>query len=207
MEVTATYVQRVQMQSDGKVSDDIQVLRGLHQGAPCSMFLFMVLINELLQILQEIYPGLKLVGEVINCAAFADDIAILATCKTDLQMLIDIAYRYSVRWRFAFSPTKCVTLVFGKDRQRDMKLRLGNHTLKEVTGEKHLGSILATTPAVEHEYIKKRIGANHFGHSKNKCLNGMLLVKENSEKCPSLIGVTILCYLPGSDSDSINTSK
>ena len=37
----------------------------------------------------------------------------------------------------------------------------------------------------------------------------MLLVRENSEnfKCPSLIGVTILGYISGSDSDSINTSN
>ena len=37
----------------------------------------------------------------------------------------------------------------------------------------------------------------------------MLLVRGNSEnfKCPSLIGVTILGYISGSDSDSINTSS
>ena len=99
---------------EGHLSDDIVSLRGLHQGAPCSMFLFAIFIDELLRKIQDFSPGVKFHGCVINAMAFADDIAVITTCKNDLQALFDISYHYSKTWSFEFNPKKCVTLCFGK---------------------------------------------------------------------------------------------
>ena len=90
----------------GKCSEDIKALRGIHQGAPCSMYFFVLFLNDLLVELQKCYPGIKIVNETVNCVAFADDIALLASCETDLQFLVDIAFRYSRKWRFTFNPQK-----------------------------------------------------------------------------------------------------
>lgn len=144
---------------NGKASNDIKALRGIHQGAPCSMFFFALFLNELLRKLQELYVCNTLCGITLNCIAYADDITLLARCKTDLQTLFDIAYEYSVKWHFRFNPEKCITLVFGKDRQKDMNITLGGYKIKESKSEPHLGGVLATTAAKEQEYINLRIDA------------------------------------------------
>ena len=142
---------------NGKLSGIIKALCGIHQGAPCSMFFFVLLLNDLLTELQEFYPGMKLAGKVVNCAAFADDIALLATCKTDLQTLIDIACAYSKKWRFKFSPTKCVVIICGKDSQKNVHLKLGTHQLTVAESEQHLGNLISTKPDLELKYMERRI--------------------------------------------------
>ena len=150
---------RCKVMVNGVISkgSDIDILRGIHQGAPCSMFLFMLFINNLLEELQEVRTGVKLGQHIVSCIAFADDIALLASCKNDLQMMVDIAYLYSLQWHFRFSPTKCVVLAFGKDHERHEHVTMGGHVLKIVSSERHLGSILATVPKEEHRFIEKRI--------------------------------------------------
>ena len=145
----------------GKTSSDIDALRGIHQGAPCSMFAFVLLLNDLLTDIQNFQPGVKLCGETLNCIAFADDITIMASCKVDLQYLIDIAHKYSIKWHFSFNPTKCVVLIYGKDDMKNMDIMLGAHKLKISNSEPHLGNVLATTPALEQEYLDKRIQSCH----------------------------------------------
>ena len=95
----------------GKASESIKTERGIHQGAPCSMFLFTLFLNDLLREMQDMKLGHKLCGLNLNCVAFADDISLVASCKADLQLLVDTAYRYSKNWRFNFSPKKCVVIV------------------------------------------------------------------------------------------------
>ena len=141
----------------GKRSGDIRALRGIHQGAPCSMWFFALFLNDLLQSLQSFYPGIKLCGLTVNCVAFADDITLMASCKTDLQSLFDIAHRYSVKWHFEFNPTKCVAMVFGRDLQNRMDMKLGGHVLKMSDNEPHLGNVLATSSMQERAFINKRI--------------------------------------------------
>ena len=142
---------------NGKSSDNIMVLRGIHQGAPCSMFYFALFLNDLLKRLQELYISNTLCGITLNCVAFADDITLIARCKTDLQVLVDTAYEYSRKWRFRFHPEKCVILVFGKGTPRDINITLGGHRIKMSKSEPHLGNVLATTPSKEQEYINQRI--------------------------------------------------
>ena len=128
------------------LSEDIESLRGLHQGAPLSMFLFNIFIDELLQLLQEFSPGVKFLGLRLNAMAYTDDITILATCKNDLQALFDIAYEYSRKWKFQFNPQKCVTLSFGKLNRYEKltKIKMGPHLIKTSTCENYLGIPLAS---------------------------------------------------------------
>ena len=80
-------------------SEDIDIRWGIHQGAPCSMYIFMIFINGLLKQLQESIPGIKKANKRINCIAYADDITLLASCKADLQLLVDLAHQYSRKWQ------------------------------------------------------------------------------------------------------------
>ena len=142
---------------NGKQSDSIEVQRGIHQGAPCSMFCFVVFIDELLQELQQNPAKVTICSEVLNCVSFADDIALLAHCKADLQSLIDTAYRYSAKWKFNFNPKKCMYLIFGKEDLVNEQVYLGPHVLSQSDMEPHLGSVLATSPTHEQQFMSKRL--------------------------------------------------
>ncbi len=51
--------------------------------------------NELVETLQNCVYGIKINDISLNCAAYADDVALIAKCENDLQMMFDIAYSYS----------------------------------------------------------------------------------------------------------------
>ena len=92
--------------------------RGIHQGAPLSMPLYQVYINDLLTQLRD-SPFGAMIGEIyVTCPATADDIAICALYKHGLNELLQIAYDYSKQWFFEFSPEKCLVMVWGRDRVR-----------------------------------------------------------------------------------------
>ena len=77
--------------------------------------------------------------------------------KEGLQMLIDIAYQYSKNWRFKFSPSKCKILIFGKDSNPNLKIKMGTDLVKVSNCEQHLGVVLASSKSAEELYIEKRI--------------------------------------------------
>ena len=143
----------------GGLSEEVKALRGLHQGAPCSMFLFALFINELLEDLQAVYPGIKMCGIVINCMAFADDIVLIASCKTDLQYLFDISFKFSSQWQFEFNASKCMVLCFGEDTQPEMEVMMGPNRLKVSNSEPYLGVTLSTSVVRERLYVTNRIKA------------------------------------------------
>ena len=144
----------------GGMSEAFEVLQGLHQGAPFSMDGYCIYDNALIDELQQSVYGLKVIDYDINCAAYADDITIVARCGNDLQYLFDIAYKFSMKWRFEYNPKKCAILIIGKNNipgNCDNKIKLGNTVINVSDSETHLGVGLVTSKQNEVEYIKSRI--------------------------------------------------
>ena len=103
--------------------------RGIHQGAPLSMPLYRVCINDLLTQLRDILFG-AMIGEIdVTCPANADDIAIYALYKHGLNELLQMAYDYSKKWLFEFSPEKCLVMIWERDRDPNMNVYMGNEML------------------------------------------------------------------------------
>lgn len=176
------------------LSDGFMALTGIHQGAPCSMLLFTFFGNSLLEELCNFASKVIVCNECINCMAFADDMTLIARCKTDLQSLFDIAVRYSKRWRFSYNPAKCAIMVFGKDSQPDIQVLLGNSVLKKSNCEPHLGGYLVSREKEIVTCVRERIkkcktvcyAANSIG-SKQVPLNPVVATKlYNSIALPKL---------------------
>ncbi|MCP3890198.1 MAG: hypothetical protein GY702_15200, partial [Desulfobulbaceae bacterium] len=71
---------------------------------------------------------------------------------------MSIAFQYSKKWRFSFNPTKCKLIVFGKDKSKKrVSVTIGNHVIKRVESEPHLGMLLSNSTKLIDEYIKQRI--------------------------------------------------
>ena len=141
----------------GKISSEFIVSQGIHQGAPLSMGNYCMYNNELLCELQQCILGINVHGDKISCVAYADDVAVMAPCENDLQLLFDVAYKYSLKWRFEFNPSKCAVLVFGRGAKTNTVIKLGKSKVKLADNETHLGVCLASNQAAENEHIKDRI--------------------------------------------------
>ena len=80
----------------------------------------------------------------------ADDVALIALTKNDLDNMMRISYEYSCRWRYSLNPSKTVVLVFGESRTQNKRLRktrqlrLGNEPVTEANEHKHVGIILSS---------------------------------------------------------------
>ena len=104
------------------MSESFEALQGIHQGAPCSMFMFQVFVNELLLMLKRSCYCIKLNGIRISSPAYADDLTIISLSSEGLQALLSIANRFSRKWRLSFNSDKCKILVFGEDDKTNFKI-------------------------------------------------------------------------------------
>ena len=133
--------------------------RGVHQGAPLSMYLYTVFINDLLRQLKLSGHGISIGHTITTCPTHADDVAILALFKTGLNALLKIAYEYSTKWRYTFNTSKTVLMIWGKDRQSDISVTFGTELLQPSKSCTHMGVSLFTETKLENEFYKQKSGA------------------------------------------------
>ena len=143
---------------DGKNGEWFTPQQGVHQGAPLSMSLYVIYINDLLCLLRASGHGVVIDGQDLTCPAHADDVAILALYKTSLNYLLDIAESYSCKWRYEFNYDKSVVVVFGKDYCPNQELKMGVNTLTIEEKVKHMGVVLCKTNSSKQDDINRRIG-------------------------------------------------
>ena len=142
----------------GKKSTWFEPNRGVHQGAPLSMTLYEIYINDLLQQLKSCEFGLRLRELNVSSPTFADDISAGTISKPGLNKMMCIADQYRQKWRFDFSQEKCVYMVWGTDAMPDLPVKLGSFELKHVTCNKHMGITLTSqrnTSLIVSEMIGK----------------------------------------------------
>jgi len=79
-------------------------------------------------------------GTQFNAALFADDIALVAESKQELQKLLDSVFEYSERWRFKWNTSKSKFMTFSTRRSgKRESLFLGLEKLGWVSSFKYLG--------------------------------------------------------------------
>ena len=132
--------------------------RGVHQGAPLSMRLYQVYVNDLLKMLKECGHGFYLGDINVSCPAFADDVSTGSIFKSGLNQMLDIAYRYGIKWKYEYSNEKCVYMVWGKDSSPSTPVKLGGNQLKRVEQCKHMGVELSENNSLQKDVYARRIG-------------------------------------------------
>ena len=152
----------------GDLTKEFRIERGIHQGSPCSMLLYALFINELIREINNDFVSMRSCGVSIGCAAYADDMVLMANSEEGLRRELDIASCYSRKWRFSFNPSKCSVVVFEKDKAlRKDKFKMGKELIKVVDGEMHLGIWLSNSKTSNAEWLDKRIEA-----CRNVCFAG-----------------------------------
>ena len=144
---------------DGSPGTWFNVKRGVHQGAPLSMPLYQVYINEMIIELRKSIYGIQINSIDVTSPAHADDIAVMALYKVALNHLLNIVYQHSVVWNFDYNIDKCVVLLWGKDIEPNVPIMLGPGQLNIVKTCKHMGVTLSTDNNEQKEIRAKRISA------------------------------------------------
>ena len=138
----------------------------------------------------------------VGAVGYADDIAFICLDKETMQHLINLAYEYSCKWRFSFSPSKCAVMIFGKNVQND-GFRLGNSVLDIVNMYTHVGITLISKGKIQLSAIKTKTQASKrafyslVGTSLYKtCLSPIALSKLYWSICiPKLLaGAEVKCF-------------
>ena len=97
-------------------------------------------------------PGALRIGDtIVSFVAQADDVALLALSPRELQIMINIVYKYSLKWRFQLDVSKTKIMVFGESKSAFNKRKctrqwhLGTVSISQVYSYKHLGKVLCAS--------------------------------------------------------------
>ena len=144
---------------NGEIDQWFYARRGVHQGAPLSMILYTVYINDLLTELTHARSGLHLYDVNVTNPAHADDLALLALSKKGLNELLVIAYRYSLKWRYTYNLSKTALMIWGPDNDPHLSVNFGNEILEKKSSCKHMGVTLVSETNMNKDVYTKRVGA------------------------------------------------
>ena len=144
-------------------SNTFQIAQGVRQGGLLSTEQYKRYNNDLLNRLEESPYGAR-VGN-IKCTAptCADDIALIADSRTDLQALLDLCYSYIQYERFQLHPKKSMILVYNSKvphivLQEEPIFMLGKDTIPIVEEATHLGIIRDLHSAGKYSTIRNNTG-------------------------------------------------
>ena len=132
--------------------------RGVHQGAPASMILYVAYMNDLIIEVRDSNLGIIVFNINLSCPCHADDVFLLSLYKMNMNRLLYIVYRYSVMWRYSFNIDKTKYLMWGKDNDPLVDICFGGDVIQPSDVCKHMGLDLCTKPGGVDKMIDKRAG-------------------------------------------------
>ena len=137
-------------------------------------------INQLLREICQLKLGASLSSYDLSCPSFADDMTLVACYPSCLNVLMQLAYRYSC-WRYQFSHTKTVVVAFGES---PAKHRKNKQTRNWSLGPDHIDE--------EDKYVNLGVHKNYCGSfsrkvdeniAKTRKKTGMLFPANFVRKC------------------------
>ena len=126
---------------NNKLSRYFCMERGIRQGSSLSAKLYLVYINELIDLVSTSGNGAVIVDIQVGCPVQADDIALVSCNEKSMQDLINICSKYSEKWKFQFSQAKSQIMVFSK-RPTEIDLKLHGSSIPVCKTLKHVGIVL-----------------------------------------------------------------
>ena len=135
------------------MSDFVYLKQGTRQGRKSYPLLYLLFIDGLIKEIELSQHGMCIYGMNAACLTVADDMVLISFSKKGLQHLMDMCYRYSLRWRFEYNPSKCSVFVFNESRvafeRSDRSWCLGKYVIPESTKYTHLGCVIDKFGAIK----------------------------------------------------------
>lgn len=141
---------------NGHLSDSFPVRQGVRQGGILSTNLYKCYINDLLLALEFNRIGAHIGTTYVGCPTVADDLALVANNKSDLQLMLDMTNTFANRERYIIHPEKSTILMrvpSNRSTAESTDWKLGDSEVSISDTAKHLGILrenkLETTKNVE----------------------------------------------------------
>ena len=127
------------VRSGNEMSDEIRITRGVHQGAPMSMMLFNIYMNDLTVHLRRRALGVSWCGIYLGCPTYADDMIMLMRNNEELQEACVVVNKFSADWRLKYNAKK--SYILGRPAgDTDVVVRLEDEAVPRSAVIQHLGS-------------------------------------------------------------------
>jgi hypothetical protein len=139
-----------------EMSEWFTLRQGIPQGAPLSLWMYEIFMNDLIQEIIDCKLGSSIGDIHIACPAYADDMTIITTHHTNMQNILSKAYKHSRKWRYNFSANKSEILIYGQDK-RNYHFWLGNEKVPNVEFTTHLGTCLYKNKKHLMSFLEKKV--------------------------------------------------
>ena len=96
------------------ISFSFSVRSGVRQGGVLSPHLFSIYVDDLIVTLRKLRIGCYIGDIFVASIVYADDICLLAPCRSVLQTLLDECEKYGIQWCLTYNPSKSKIMLFGK---------------------------------------------------------------------------------------------
>lgn len=126
---------------NNKLSRYFPLATGIRQSSSLSATLYLVYINELIDLVINSDKGAVIIDIQVGCPVQADDIALLSCNENSMHQMINICAEYSEKLKFEFSQAKSQIMIFTK-RPIDINLTLHGRLIPICRSVKHVGLIL-----------------------------------------------------------------
>ena len=146
-------------------SSSFGILNGTRQGSVLSPCIFSIYMDELLQELRHLGLGCHIGGIFMGATIYADDVLLLAPCRTALQLMLKVCENFAIKNNLKYSSdpnpakskSKCMYMC-GKSKVRyPAQLVLNGQTLPWVTTAQHLDHSLSQLSDMEQDARVKRV--------------------------------------------------
>ncbi|VDI02365.1 Hypothetical predicted protein [Mytilus galloprovincialis] len=128
------------------LSKQFSIKQGVRQGGVLSTHLYKLYINELPEELERRGLGLNIGLDYCGSPLCADDIVLMTTDETEIQAMLNIAYKFSCQHRYNIHPEKSTLIKTEriKTTKQQHPITLGEKPIKEDQQTTHLGIIRAS---------------------------------------------------------------
>jgi hypothetical protein len=122
------------------------------------MLLFEIFLNPLIKQISSLKMGGNIYDLHIACPTLADDMGLVTLSILTLQRMLNVAVRFSHKWRFQFSAPKSFYLAYGNTVE-NTQIYLDNEIIPKVNSAKHLGTLMVTKGATDDDFIEDKIAS------------------------------------------------
>ena len=128
---------------NGKLIDWFNVDLGVKQGCLLSPCLFNLFFDSLSDEIKSLRKGVPFGNEKLSILLYADDVVLLAETEADLQIMLDVLYKWCIKWRLEINDTKTQVIHFrNPSKQRsNVQFYCGDQLLKTVPQYKYPGLV------------------------------------------------------------------